>query len=282
MTDETKTKKTKVETLPQVYVGNEKMAIADTVHTQMRLLAIPTPKEYIKRRPGRGGKQYDYVEFNYIIGRLNATFMFDWDAEIVDHHIFRDENQISTKVRLTVRFADGKAVMKEAWGGSEIARFKTNAQSNAGQIINLADNLKSAEADALKKAASMLGICWDVYAGLVKSGKHKSDENPPEPPPPEEPGIDEYPQSDKEAEFRTIPITVNKKTVMHTKFEALNRFGKAKEELGEILYYKILGEYGYVKSNEIPPKDVPKVYYAMEAKWKEIKEQAKRSKVRNE
>jgi len=64
-------------------------------------------------------------------------------------------------------------------------------------------------------------------------------------------------------EFRTIPITVKGKTILHTKFEVLDRFKEAKTKLGNELYYKILGENGYEKSNQIPQKDIPKLYYAM-------------------
>ena len=43
----------------------------------------------------------------------------------------------------------------------------------------------------------------------------------------------------------------------------MDRFAEAKAKLGKELYYKILGENGYEKSNEIPQKDIPKLYYAM-------------------
>ncbi len=249
------------EKLPKIWVGNEEMEVADTVNAQINLLSMKTPAKYIKQRKGRGGNVYDYVEMNYVVGRLNATFLFNWDCEVVDHHIFKDENQVATKVRLSVRFADGKEVKKEAWGGSDIARYKSGDYQ--GKIINIADDLKSAEADALKKAASMVGVCWDVYAGLTKSGKQKEEQRP-------EPGIDDYPESDKDEEFRTIPITIEGKNIMHTKFEALDRFAGAKKQLGTQLYYKVLGEHGFEKSNQIPNKDIPKVYYALADKWKEV------------
>ena len=72
-------------------------------------------------------------------------------------------------------------------------------------------------------------------------------------------------------EYRNIPITIKGKTVMHTKYESLSRFNEAKAQLGEKLYYKILGENGYEKSNQILQKDIPKVYYAMAEAYKEKK-----------
>ena len=49
------------------------------------------------------------------------------------------------------------SITKHAFGGVEVKYFKE------GGIIDLADDYKAAEADLLKKAASYLGICWDVY-----------------------------------------------------------------------------------------------------------------------
>ena len=77
-------------------------------------------------------------------------------------------------------------------------------------------------------------------------------------------------------EFRTIPITRKGKTLMHTKFEALDRFKEAKEALGTQLYYKVLGENGYEKSNQIPDKDIPKIYYALLEAHEGIKGQVKK------
>lgn len=78
-------------------------------------------------------------------------------------------------------------------------------------------------------------------------------------------------------EFRTIPITRKGKTIMHTKFEALDRFKEAKAQLGTQLYYKILGENGYEKSNQIPDKDIPKIYYALLEAHESIKKQTKKA-----
>jgi len=78
-------------------------------------------------------------------------------------------------------------------------------------------------------------------------------------------------------EFRTIPITQKGKAVMHTKFEALDRFKEAKAQLGTQLYYKILGENGYEKSSQIPDKDIPKIYYALLEAHESIKAQVKKT-----
>ena len=254
---ENKTKKTTKQVALEIYVGEEKMSVAQTVKAQINYLSMLTPEKYIMQRKGRGNLTLDYVETNYVIGRLNATFFFNWDSEIIEQIIDKDNNQIAMKVRLTVRFANGNEVKKDAWGGSAIKFSGT-------KMIDLADDLKSAESDGIKKAASMLGICWDVYSGLTGSGKKKKSKAISE-----DSGFNDMPgPPDTKSEFRTIPITIGNKTILHTKYEALDRFKKAKDQLGKELYYKILGENGYEKANQIPNNDLPKLYYALVEAYK--------------
>ena len=145
-----------------VPAGNTTIPMAVTERDQLDWIFAPTPQEFIKQREGRGGKTFDYVETNYVIARLNATFLCDWDLDIVEVKIFKEISQIATRVKLTVRFLNGRTISKTAWGGSSI-KMKGN------EIIDLADDLKSSESDALKKAASMVGICWDVYSGMTNN-----------------------------------------------------------------------------------------------------------------
>ncbi len=265
---EQKKKKTTKQVALEIYVGEEKMTIAQTVQAQIKYLSMLTPEKYIMQRPGRGNLTLDYVETNYVIGRLNATFFFNWDNEILEQIIDKDNNQIAMKIRLTVRFANENEVKKDAWGGSTI-------KFTGGKMMDLANDLKAAESDGIKKAASMLGICWDVYSGLTghgKKGKSKAI--------PEDDGIADMASqgpTDRASEFRTIPIKIGTKTIKHTKYEALDRFKAAKNKLGKELYYKILGENGYEKANEIPNKDLPKLYYALIAVHEEKKVEEKPS-----
>ncbi len=260
--EEKKKQKPKTQAL-QIYVGEDKTTIAQTTKAQIIMLSWPTPEKYIMQRKGRGNLMLDYVETNYVIGRLNATFMFDWDSEIIEQIIDKEENQIAMKVRLTVRFADGKEVSKDAWGGSDIKRLK-----DTKKMVDFADDLKSAESDGIKKAASMLGICWDVYAGLTSSGKKGRKIKTKE----ETNGFTQAPgPPDKENQFRTIPIKIGSKTYLHTKYEVLDRFKAAKSKLGKELYYKILGENGYEKSDQIPKGDIQKLYDAMVEAYKAMK-----------
>jgi len=259
---EKKKEKSKTQAL-QIYVGEDKVSVAKTVNTQVTMLSWPTPEKYIMQRKGRGNFVMDYVETNYVIGMLNAIFLFNWDSEILEQIIDKEENQIAMKIRLTVRFADGKEIKKDAWGGSDIKRLK-----DTKKMVDFADDLKSAESDGIKKAASMIGICWDVYAGLTTSGKkgkkikNKEESN----------GFTQAPgPPDRENQFRTIPIKIGSKTYLHTKYEVLDRFKAAKSKLGKVLYYEILGENGYEKSDQIPKEDVQKLYDAMVEAYKAMK-----------
>ena len=262
MTEEKKKKETKKPEALEIYVGEDKMALAKSVADQVKMLSVPTPQKYIMQRKGRGNLLLDYVETNYVMGLLNAIFKFDWDSEIIEQIVDKDEGQIAMKVRITVRFADGKVVTKTAWGGSDIKRMKQDKK-----MVDFADDLKSAESDGIKKAASMLGICWDVYSGLTTSGKKKQTKNS------ATNGLTQEPSGppDRKNDFRTIAIKVGNKTVIHTKYEALDRFKEAKEKLGKESYYKILGEHGYEKANQLPPDMVPKLYDAMVEEYKASK-----------
>lgn len=135
-------------------------------------------------------------------------------------------------------------------------------------MVDFADDLKSAESDGIKKAASMLGICWDVYAGLTTSGKKGKKIKATE----ETNGFTQAPGApDRENQFRTIPIKIGSKTYLHTKYEVLDRFKEAKKKLGVELYYKTLGANGYEKSDQIPKEDIQKLYDAMVEAHKSMK-----------
>lgn len=115
------------------------------------LLRQPFPPELIKQREGYNGKMLSYVATHAVIARLNDG-CDNWNFEIVEHHIYKTE--VVVVGRLT---ADG--IVKMAFGGSAITT------DHNGKVISLADDLKAAASDALKKAASLLGVGLELYAG---------------------------------------------------------------------------------------------------------------------
>ncbi|MEM3335440.1 MAG: Rad52/Rad22 family DNA repair protein [Thermoplasmata archaeon] len=118
-----------------------------------------TPKQYIKQRPGRGGKTFDYVEVGYITDFLNKKFNCMWSFEVIDKQIGHEK--VYVLGRLTIYVPTPfviQEIKKEQFGGADIKK-----DSKTGKVIDIGDDLKAAASDSLKKCASMLGIASDVY-----------------------------------------------------------------------------------------------------------------------
>jgi len=136
--------------------------------TVRKVLATPFAKDLIKTRQGRGGGQWKYVEGAQYINRLNDAFEGDWSFELVSHQIGQDSIVVHGRIR-----AGG--VVKEAFGGSEITRRKN------GDLLSIIDDLKSAATDALKKAASLLGLGLALYVDRLEVIDEEALTTPPEP-----------------------------------------------------------------------------------------------------
>ncbi len=129
---------------------------------QVGLINMETPKEFIKEKPGRGGKKVSFVEGGYIINQLNGVFSpLGWDFEIVEQGTTERKNEKSAEGEVWVR---GRLIINDHKNGFKV--FKTQyGQHNIHQNVPIGDAFKSAATDALKKCASMLGIAQDVYWG---------------------------------------------------------------------------------------------------------------------
>jgi hypothetical protein len=115
------------------------------------LLERPFEAPLIKTRKGAFGQKLSYVEGAEYIRRLNAAFDGRWSFEITDHQV--GKNHVVVVGKLTAG-----EVVKMAFGGSTIT---TN--STTGDVVSIADDLKAAATDAMKKAASMLGVGLHLY-----------------------------------------------------------------------------------------------------------------------
>ncbi|MCL5091170.1 MAG: RAD52 family DNA repair protein [Patescibacteria group bacterium] len=122
---------------------------------QLTFINQKTPPEFIKKRPGPGGMELNYVEIGYVVNLLNQVFGWDWDFRIVEEQI--GNKQVWVRGELAVRLK-GHTIVKAQYGGAEI---KFNRSS--GESISIADDLKAAASDSLKKCASLLQIASDVY-----------------------------------------------------------------------------------------------------------------------
>lgn len=125
------------------------------------LLCKPFEAEQLRTRPGRNGQVLSYVETHAVISRLNEA-CDAWSLRIVEHSVHADEVVVLVELA-----ADG--VVKSAFGGSSIT------MDSQGRVISLADDLKSAASDALKKAASLLGVGLELYGGQPVQAQRAND-----------------------------------------------------------------------------------------------------------
>lgn len=150
MADEKKLQKVETGVLPQ-YLNS----------AQLAFITQKTPPQFIKKRPGPGGVMLSYVEVGFVINTLNQVFGWDWDFRILDQQI--GNRQVWVRGELAVRLK-GHTIIKGQYGGSEIKFNRTS-----GEPVSIADDLKAAASDCLKKCASLLGIAGDVYWGDLDS-----------------------------------------------------------------------------------------------------------------
>jgi hypothetical protein len=113
------------------------------------VLCRPFAPEAIKQRQGAHRKTFSYVDVASVIDRLNEG-CDAWSFDVVSHEVYEDE--VVVLGRLT---ADG--VVKMAFGTAELTRDRD------GHLPSKGDALKAASSDALKKAASLLGVGLEFY-----------------------------------------------------------------------------------------------------------------------
>jgi len=163
----------------EIVVSTFDQIVKSTItEAQFLIISGRTPKSVIKKRPGKGGKVFSYVPHGYVVAVLNRAFGFNWDFETVpqNNEMFKvlplvmgpDKNgkevvyrnpSVLVHGKLTVRIIDPTdarvtlaTIVKTATGEKEATR----GMSWGGLV-------KSAESDALKKAASKLGVALDLY-----------------------------------------------------------------------------------------------------------------------
>lgn len=122
--------------------------------TAREILERPFPPELIRHRPGRNGENIAYIEAHAVVGRLNEAFAGAWSWNIEKHEVFEDE--VVVHGRLTAG-----AVNKSAFGSSAVTRTR-----DGGKAVSIGDDLKAAATDALKKAATLLGVGLTLHATI--------------------------------------------------------------------------------------------------------------------
>lgn len=131
------------------------------------LLEKPFGPEQIKQREGSFGKKLDYIEGSSVIQRLNDSFEAKWSFEIMEHKILDNADEVVVLGKLTA-----SDVVKSQFGSSKITKAR-----ETGNIISLADDLKAAGTDALKKCATLLGVGLHLYKSSGKAPSHGQNYN---------------------------------------------------------------------------------------------------------
>lgn len=117
-------------------------------HDKLRVLSRPFSD--IKTRPGRNGQELSYIEGHAVVQRLNEAFDGDWSFKVLSHEVQQTEVVVVGELR-------AGDLVKQAFGGSELTRTRD------GKVVSVADDLKSAATDSLKKAATLLGVGLHLY-----------------------------------------------------------------------------------------------------------------------
>ena len=128
------------------------------------LLEKPFDASQIKQREGNFGRTLDYIEGHSIIQRLNDAFDGEWSFTMTKYEILEQADEV-----LVVGQLNAGGIVKSQFGSSKITRAR-----ETGEIISLADDLKAAATDALKKAATMLGVGLHLYRESPSRGNRMS------------------------------------------------------------------------------------------------------------
>ncbi len=127
------------------------------------VLETPFESEQIKQREGNFGRTLDYIEGHTVIQRLNDAFDARWSFKILEYEIQKDTDEVIVLGELS---ANG--IVKTQFGSSRTTRAR-----ETGEMISLADDLKAAATDSLKKAATLLGVGLHLYTNDGKSTRRQ-------------------------------------------------------------------------------------------------------------
>jgi len=144
---------------------------------QRNLLLNETPKYKIKKRKGKGGKIWDYVDIGYVIEQLNILTGHTWSSEVLWSTTIEEAlriNQFVVRLRLRMLTADGREVSKEQFGSCDL-KYKRDTAKEPGDLLDFGNDCKGAVSDSVKKCASEFGIALDVYSGAVKRREDSED-----------------------------------------------------------------------------------------------------------
>lgn len=147
-------------------MDNDDTAIVPSVvnQSQVAILTNRTPRDEVRYRKGKGGRDYPYTDPAYVIRTLNEAFGYDWDFEIVKDELVLVNGkpfEFSVLGRLTIKVGV-HTIVKSQYGSQTIEFVKKDGEPT-DEPVSIGDAKKGAASDALKKCASEIGVALDVY-----------------------------------------------------------------------------------------------------------------------
>jgi len=118
------------------------------------ILEKPFDAHQIKQREGNFGKTLNYIDGHDVIFRLNDALDARWSFTVLEHEILERSDEVMVLGKL-----EAGDIIKNQFGCSRITRNR-----ETGEPVSLADDMKSAATDALKKAATLMGVGLHLYA----------------------------------------------------------------------------------------------------------------------
>jgi hypothetical protein len=137
-------------------------AKANSFKQALKKLAEPTPKEHVKTREGwrdRNGNTHmvEYVEWHYVCDLLDEVWPY-WEFSIrkIEQGQVNGHHVVYVTAAITLITPEGNRLTREGVG---------TGTPKGDQAQGAETAYKSAESDALKRAATKFGIGRDLYQG---------------------------------------------------------------------------------------------------------------------
>lgn len=129
----------------------------------------PLPRDQVKQRPGKGGMTFNYISADLVIELLNEAFDHSWSTKILRSDVH--ENTVIVGLELTVWDDKDHPIVKQQFGSCDM-----------GRGMGPGEAFKGAASDALKKAATLLGIGLELYhdEDVTSSGPRLPQAKPPQ------------------------------------------------------------------------------------------------------
>lgn len=137
----------------------------------LKFITQPTPKQYVSKREGAGGKIFDYVDGHYAKKCANYAFGFSHSMTILEQKIVG--TSVVTLGRLIITDPKtGKEILHKDDNGSHTIRFLKDKTRTPENAVDIGNDYKASVTDCLKRCMVQIGFFSDVYgkAEAVETG----------------------------------------------------------------------------------------------------------------